>query len=366
MASLERTRAVLERGMADGLHLGAQLCVSHNGGRTDLTVGDARSGVPMRPDTVNHWLSAGKPLAAVAIAQLWERDLLDLDDSVAKHLPAFGNRGKERVTIRHVLTHTGGFRGWGTDWDRPLEAVLADVMNLPLEAGWEPGQKAGYHPASSWFVLGGLIRALDGRPFDAYVREMIAEPLHMSNAWVGLPPTQFERYEREGRLSFNYKAEPRLDLHEPLPSAEAMAHPSPGGGLRATARDLVAFYEMMLARGAAPGGQRVLLPQTAEAITARHRVGLIDRTFGRVMDFGLGVIVNSDYADPTKPMPYGYGPHASIRTFGHGGNQSSNAFADPERALAVAWVCNGTPGEPRHQDRNRAVNAAVYEDLGLT
>ncbi|HLL90281.1 MAG TPA: serine hydrolase domain-containing protein, partial [Tepidisphaeraceae bacterium] len=288
MSTLDRTRAALEQGIAERLHLGAQLCASLDGRRYELAVGDARPGVPMRPDTVNHWLSSGKPLAVVAIAQLWERGLLELDDPVAKHLPAFGNRGKEAVTIRHILTHTGGFRGWGTNWDRPLGQVLSDVMNLPLETGWSPGQKAGYHPASSWFVLGELVRVLDGRPYDAYVRAMIADPLHMADAWVGLPPDEYARYDGGGRLSFNYDTEQQLDPDERPPTPEEAARPSPGGGLRATAGDLVAFYEMLLARGEAPGGQRVLLPQTVEAIVARHRVGLPDRTFGRAMDFGLG------------------------------------------------------------------------------
>jgi CubicO group peptidase (beta-lactamase class C family) len=66
-----------------------------------------------------------------------------------------------------------------------------------------------------------------------------------------------------------------------------------------------------------------------------------------------------------NPAPYGYGPHASPRAFGHGGVQSSIGFADPEFGLAVAWACNGQPGEPRHLLRNDAVNAALYEDLGL-
>jgi len=64
-------------------------------------------------------------------------------------------------------------------------------------------------------------------------------------------------------------------------------------------------------------------------------------------------------------VPYGYGPHCSPRTFGHGGSQCSIGFCDPEHCLVVAWVCNGRCGEGRHQRRNRAINTAIYEDLGL-
>ena len=107
---LERAAAVIEDGIKARLHLGAQLYVSRDG-RTvgDLALGEAREGVAMRPDTLMLWMSSIKPITAVAIAQMWERGKLDLDDAVARHIPEFGENGKERVTIRHVLTHTGGF-----------------------------------------------------------------------------------------------------------------------------------------------------------------------------------------------------------------------------------------------------------------
>jgi CubicO group peptidase (beta-lactamase class C family) len=65
-------------------------------------------------------------------------------------------------------------------------------------------------------------------------------------------------------------------------------------------------------------------------------------------------------------MPYSFGRHASTDTFGHSGNQASCAFADPKNRLVVAWACNGMPGERKHQQRQRAINNSIYEDLGLT
>ena len=82
------------------------------------------------------------------------------------------------------------------------------------------------------------------------------------------------------------------------------------------------------------------------------------------MDWGLGIIIDSNrYGDDT--VPYGYGRSSSPRTFGHGGSQSSIAFADPDCRLVVAAVFNGMPGEAKHDARMRAVLAALYEDLGL-
>ena len=135
--------------------------------------------------------------------------------------------------------------------------------------------------------------------------------------------------------------------------------------MRGPIRELGRFYETMLARGqCAATGERVLLPQTVEAMTARHRANTPDKTFGAIIDWGLGFMINSAIYG-NMDAPYQYGPHASPRTFGHSGNQSSVGMADPEHGLVVAIMFNGMAGEARHQPRMRETLAAVYEDLGL-
>jgi CubicO group peptidase (beta-lactamase class C family) len=107
----------------------------------------------------------------------------------------------------------------------------------------------------------------------------------------------------------------------------------------------------------------VLNPGTVVDLVKPHRVGMHDQTFKYPMDWGLGFILNTQ-RDPM--MPYGYGKHASQNTFGHSGSKSSCAFCDPHHQLVVAWVCNGMPAEEKHQARQRAINEAIYEDLGFT
>src|SRR5438270_8699839 len=114
---IPRTATVLREGRTAGLHIGAQVYASVDGQVVaDVAIGEARPGVAMTPDTVMLWLSASKPFAAVAIAQLWERGKLALDDPVAQHIPEFAQNGKERITLRHVLTHTAGIRWIETGW----------------------------------------------------------------------------------------------------------------------------------------------------------------------------------------------------------------------------------------------------------
>ena len=92
-------------GITSGLHRSGQLYVSKNGCEyCDFSVGDVDS------NSLMQWFSATKPFAAVAIGQLWERGLLELDQHVSEILPDFAVNGKNAITIRHLLTHTSGFR----------------------------------------------------------------------------------------------------------------------------------------------------------------------------------------------------------------------------------------------------------------
>ena len=357
------TLALIRRGIEERLHLGAQVYVSRDGHAiADLAVGEVRPGVTLTSTDLMLWLSATKPVTAVAVAQLWERNLVGLDDPVMRHVPEFGTRGKERVTIRHLLTHTGGFRGAATSWGgASWDEIIDRICQSPLEPGWEPGRRAGYHISSSWFMLGELVRRIDRRPFDQYVREAIFLPLGMRDSWVGIPKEVFESYGH--RLAPMYDTQKgEWDAGSAGNNESSNTIPRPGANGRGPVRELAMLYEALLG-GGRRGDVGILRPQTVEALAARHRAGMYDQTFRHVMDWGLGFIPNNFYHG--EDVPYGYGPHASPRTFGHSGSQSSVAFADPEHRLVVAIAFNGMPGEKRHHERMRAVLAALYEDLGL-
>src|SRR5215208_2026172 len=156
---LTRTQATLEAGIEQGLHLGAQVYASIDGAVVgDIAIGEARPGVPMTPDTLTLWLSSTKPIAAVAIMQLVERGKLSLDDIVAFHIPEFAQGGKQDITIRHLLTHTAGFRWVDVGGvETPWEEIIAHICAAKLEPDWPLGLRAGYHPMTSWFILAELI-----------------------------------------------------------------------------------------------------------------------------------------------------------------------------------------------------------------
>jgi CubicO group peptidase (beta-lactamase class C family) len=202
-------------------------------------------------------------------------------------------------------------------------------------------------------LLGELVRRWSGQPFDQHARAVLFEPLGLDDCWIGMPPDVHARYgDRIAGMFDTAGDEPRLLAG--LLSAEGNARCVPGGGGRGPMRQLARVLEL-LRRGGELDGVRVLSRTAVEAMTARHRVGMHDETFGAQIDWGLGLIIDA----------FPYGRHASQRTYGHGGARSSVAFCDPEHGIVVAAVCNGMPEHQAHYVRQSAITTAIYEDLGI-
>jgi CubicO group peptidase (beta-lactamase class C family) len=367
--TLSRTASQIEQGITEHLHIGAQLYVSLGGHVVaDQAFGQARADVPMREDTITLWLSSGKPITAVAIGQLWERGLLRLDDPVASYIPEFAEGGKESITLRHILTHTCGIRtadkcDAGKDWAEIIECVC----HTPLEPNWVPGCRAGYHPSGSWYILGEALQRVTGQTFAEYIQREIFDRCGMRDCWIGLPSDQLHAYGT--RIGLMYHTEkPIPSVHAKWNREDDAAVCRPGRNARGPIRELGRFYDRLLsdrASSAASECQRLLKPETLQELSTRQRAGMFDDTFQQVIDWGLGFAIDSKRYG-RELVSYGFGRFASDQTFGHGGAQSSCAFADPKHGLAVAWAVNGVPGERRHQHRAHELNSAIYEDLGLT
>jgi len=350
---------LLERRRADGWHDGAQCYVSRNGDvLLDATVGESRPWRRLEVDDLMLLYSAGKPMTVVAILQLWEQGRLALDDRVGQFVDGWAG-GKERCTIRHVLTHTGGFPNADTklfDADLPYGEVVARIA--ASRARWEPGTDAAYHPSSGWKILGAIVERVDGRPIDRYVREEVFAALGIENMRLGIPqeeqPTLGDRiapvYWRghalpvaaaDGSLQMvPYKVD---QLHN---EPHFIAKVEPGGGMRGPARELGRFYESLLGMG-----PPVLEPRTVEVMGAVHRYGIKDRLFRQNIPWGLGVQV-------------AFTGGTGRRVFGHGGMASSRALADPEFGLVMVVVSNGLAGFVEAEQRLFEVTDAVYSALG--
>jgi CubicO group peptidase (beta-lactamase class C family) len=347
-------------GIDSHLHPGVQIYVSLRGETlVDTAVGLARLGVPLAAESIMPWLSAGKPLTAVAILQLVEAGRIGLDDRIAEHLPGFEAHGKGEITLRHLLMHTAGLQPIATGWpDIDEAAALTRLLGCRIRHGGEAGRTPAYDPGRAWLLLSQLIERLTGRPYTEHLRTAICEPLGMTDSWPTLTSHQISEYG--DRLALLHECEHDECRVAETPINRPESWPAAGASWRGPARDLGRFYEALMAQSPA-----LLSRESIELLTTRQREGEFDLTFQHTLDFGLGVLIDSNrYGAET--VPYGFGRHCSPRTFGHGGSQTSIAFADPEQQLVVVLIANGSPGEPRHQQRHRDLASAVYEDLGLT
>jgi CubicO group peptidase (beta-lactamase class C family) len=366
MNEFSKTREVIEAGIAEGLHAGAQIYVSRDGQTiADFALGEARPGVRMTTGSINLWMSSTKPVTAVSIAQLVDRGLVSYDDRIADHIPEFATKGKDDITIRHVLTHTSPLRGVNVSRRDSFDVAIQKLIDARPESNWISGQRAGYHPVASWYLLAEIVHRRDGRPFEQYVREAIFLPIGMRDSWIGIPPDEYRAYGE--RIAYMTNTSGTMISGAPGDSEQDAAIVRPSGNGRGPIRELGKFYEMLLAKklegdDALPAN--IISAEQVRLITSRQRVGMLDETFKHTIDWGLGFLINSrQYGGQ---MPYNYGDHASPNTFGHSGSQSSCAFADPDNKLVVAWVCNGMPGEAKHQARQTAINNAIYADVGIT
>ena len=360
---LPQTLAVIQSGITRGLHLGVQLYVSRElRPVVDLAIGENQPGEALTIDHILPWLSAGKPMTALATMRLVEAGRLELDRPVRELIPEFGQQGKGSVTTRHLLTHTAGIEavalGWpSTSWDE----IIARICAAPLKAGAVAGDTPAYDPQRSWFILGEIVQRLRGRSVAEVLRSDLFEPLGMRDTWLAIPDSRYEEYEsRLGRIHVAQAGELKMN-HSHL--RETVTSPAPGSSCRGPIRELARFYELLLCEGTWEG-RTLLSAESVRQMTTRHRMAQFDQTFQHTVDFGLGLIINSNQYG-ANTIPYGFGRRASPESFGHGGSQSCIGFADPEHRLAVAAVANGYPGEVPHNRRFREMLTALYEDLGV-
>jgi len=213
--------------------------------------------IPMTEATIFDLASLTKPIATTtAVLLLVHEGAIALDDPVAKVLPAFGERGKEAVTIRHLLTHSSGLKPWRAYHEllrekerKTGEHLLATpearelIIDRTLRSALvhEPGEAAVYGDLD-FIVLGALVEAVAGRPLDAFCSERIFEPFGMRdtgflhNTSAGSPLSESER--RRYAATENCPWRDRIvwgEVHDP--NAASMGGVAGHAGLFAPAAD---------------------------------------------------------------------------------------------------------------------------------
>ncbi|WP_165664107.1 serine hydrolase domain-containing protein [Metapseudomonas otitidis] len=335
----------------DSQERGAALCVQV-GGETvlDLWAGtaDKDGQQAWHSDTLLNLFSCTKTYAAVTALQLVGEGKLDLDAPVARLWPEFAAAGKERITLRHLLSHRAGLPAIREplpaealyDWDAMTAALAAE------QPWWVAGEGHGYAPITYGWLVGELIRRADGRGPGESIVARVARPLGL-DFHVGLDDAEFHRVAHiaRGKGNLGDAAAQRLlkcMMSEPTAlSTRAFTNPpsimtstnkpewrrmqQPAANGHGNARSLAGFYAGLL------DGSLLESALLAE-LTREHSLG-DDRTLLTQTRFGLGCMLEQ----PDVPnATYGMGRLA----FGHPGAGGSIGFADPERDVAFGFVTN--------------------------
>ncbi len=268
----------------------------------------------MSTDTIFDLASLTKAVATTsALMWLLEHGRIDLDAPASRYLPELAGGGRDRITIRQLLTHRAGLPAVDplSGYEDGRDAALSRIVQLPLEAA--PGSRVRYSDLG-FIILGAIVERVGGEPLDRFVRATIFEPLAMRETGYRpgrellsrIAPT--ERAERRGGVLI------RGDVHDPR--AHRLGGVAGNAGLFSTADDLARFARMLLGEGELEG-VRVLASESVRTMTTRQ-VG-VDRALGWDM---------------------GAWPSLSARAFGHGGFTGTSLWIDPEHDLFVVFLSN--------------------------
>ena len=324
--SAERLAAIddiVARGIRDGEMPGCVVAIGRKGKLAFLKAyGDRQvepSREPMTADTVFDMASITKPVAtATSIMLLIEQGKLGLDDRVAHHIPEFGQNGKDRITVRQLLTHQGGLIPDNAlkDYDDGPEKSMERIYALDLRA--EPGTRFIYTDVG-FIMLGDLVKRITGRNVHEFSQEHIFGPLGMTE--TGYLPRE-ELRERAATTEQRDGEWIRGEVHDPR--AYRLDGIAGHAGLFSTAEDLAVFAQMLLGRGEY-NGRRILKPQTVELMTTPQQVSSGLRGLGWDMRTGY----SSNRGDLFSP-----------RAFGHGGFTGTTFWVDPGNDLFVIFLSN--------------------------
>src|SRR3990167_2905095 len=332
-----------------GAFPGGQLVVRRNNQVVlNLTIGLARGfraieakHIEVQQDTPFPVYSTGKPLAAIAIALLEERGLIDVHAPVAKIIPEFACHGKNGITILDVLTHTAGIIEPALYKNYRALTNREHILKLIVEA--KPVYKRGtlaYMPWEFGVILNEIVLIITQKTLAQFINDEFSVPLN-------LPALQFGLAHRPlDSLAYTYwlgkkkvivaNTNVAENFEEINNSQELFDSQNPAFSMVTDAASLAAFYEFLLNDGIARTGKKLLSAETIRRYTTLSVSGW-NKSLGTYTAIGRGFMLGT-----LLPSPYGW--WNTKPCFCHAGAFSSLAFGDYKTGMAIAIVTNGNHG----------------------
>ncbi len=272
--------------------------------------GDREKGIKFTETTLTRMASVAKPMTAIAIMQLVEKAMIDLDASIVDYLPGFPNY--RRITVRQLLSHTSGIpqyknaRETETQKEYDNLTAAAEVFKK-RKLRFEPGTSF-YYTTYGYVVLGLIIEKVSGLSYETYMQQHIWGPAGMSRTSV----EKFsETYENKSQFYHYEKGESRLGEKNNL------SNRIPGGGIQTTLLDLIKFGQGVVSH----------LFISEESLALMTEVQFPEKEGNK---YGLGW--------------YLYGPESQENVvIGHGGEQTGAAaqlMLRPDKKTVVAVLSN--------------------------
>jgi CubicO group peptidase (beta-lactamase class C family) len=380
-ARLARIAPRMEAFVRQGVVAGSVTLIQRHGQIVHLEAAgyqDLETKKPMKTDTIFEIMSMTKPVTSVGIMILAEEGKLSIYDPVEKHLPEFrgmwvidarvpygeGRPGdRERalkrpsrpITIYDLLTHTSGMPeyppegmggiGFYSNMNRTLAEAVALYSQQPLE--FEPGTRWAYSN-TGMATLGRIIEVVSDQPYERFIEDRILKPLGMVDSFFFPPDAKRDRIASV----YGYQNGKLQSLGDAV-YRKGAKYPMPEGGMYSTAKDMAAFYQMML-NGGVYNGHRILSKAAVEAMTAVH-TGNLKVWNSDATGYGLGWAV---LRSPNSTLTL-----SGLGTYGHGGAFGTQGWVDPAKDMVGVLMVQRYQGgtEPVHNAFREMANAAVTE-----
>lgn len=344
---LERAYGLVAAAVEEGRLMGAAVQISRKGralqpkcfGRRELD----SEGAPVDRDTIFLVASITKPITATAAMLLAERGKLSLDEPVASFVPEFAGKGKEKILVRHLLTHTSGLPDQLQEnlelraAHAPLKEFVQRICQVDLL--FPPGTSVSYQ-SCGFAMIAEIVERIEGVEFRDFLRQDLFDPLEMDDTSLG---AQWEKLPRISQVKIpagGFQYGPR-DADYNWNSPYWWNFRAPWGGVFSTVEDLTSYGQMFLGEGRHDDLQ-ILSPAAVAAMTRDQIATMVDvPSHLKLTDrWGLGWRLARGQDSP-------FGDLVSQATFGHGGATGTLMWADPKLEATCVILTNDPAGAGR-------------------